>query len=306
MSLPPPKILIVVRAGRNSLHRSWSYLRRERVDVAVSTYDDTDWSGPDANFLHHAPGGEFFGIKKFLEAHPGLIDEYDYLWAFEDDLLLPYTSLVTVQALLAEFQFCLAAPSLSRESFFSWPITLQNDGVLLRGTDFVEIMAPIMSRDFLKLALPHFDENFSSWGYEWLWRKFLSDRGSFAVILDAAPIVHTRRTGDGPLYAGRPASMATQEMDDLIQKFGLTREPFRLLFGISNEQVPRLLLGNDLLHQMLVGYRGLMEYDFQSYSQCIDEILKGNRPIATIDQLRCLHGFTEIEDFANTGRRFSI
>nr|WP_294501108.1 hypothetical protein [uncultured Rhodopila sp.] len=305
MSLSSPKILIVVRAGRNSLHRSWSYLRRERVDVAVSTYEDADWAGPDADFLHHAPGGKFLGIKHFLAENPGLIDQYDYMWAFEDDLLLPYSSLVTVQALLARFRFFLAAPSLSAESFFGWPLTVQNETMLWRGTDFVEIMAPIMSRDFLKLALPYFDENFSSWGYEWLWRRFLNETGSFAAILDAAPIVHTRPPGCSTLYDAGSRSVAIQEMNDLISKFKLTKEPFRNLFGITNEQTPRLLTANNLLHRMIGGYRGLMDHNFDNYGRCIDGLLNHHRPIAAIDQLRCLNGFAEVENFTSAGRPFS-
>jgi hypothetical protein len=99
--------------------------------------------------------------------------------------------------------------------------------MLFRGTDFVEIMAPIMSRDFLRLALPHFDENFSSWGYEWLWRKLLNDRRAFAAILDAAPIVHTRPIGQGSLYKNHSREAANKDLTDLIDKFGLNRDgPF--------------------------------------------------------------------------------
>ena len=296
MSLSFPKILIVVRAGRNSLHRSWSHLCHKLADVAVSTYDDTDWSGPDVNYLHHAPGGKFSGIKKFFEQYPNLTDTYDYIWAFEDDLLLPYSSLATTRDLLARFRFQLAAPSLSYESFFSWPITVQNENMLFRGTDFVEIMAPIMSRDFLQLALPHFDENFTSWGYEWLWRKLLNDRRSFAAILDAAPITHTRPLGQGSLYKDRSRTTATKEMADVIDKFVLDRgEHFRSLFGVTNDETPHLLLGDKLLNEMLGGYRRLLDYNFNGFSRCIDALLKKNRPVATIDQMRGLDGFIKIE-----------
>jgi hypothetical protein len=34
-----PSILILIRARRDSLHRSWSHLCRQIADVAVSTYD---------------------------------------------------------------------------------------------------------------------------------------------------------------------------------------------------------------------------------------------------------------------------
>ncbi len=292
-----PRILILVRAGRDSLHRSWSHLCHQIADVAVSTYDDTDWSGPDVNYLHHMPGGKFSGIKKFFEEYPNLIETYDYVWTFEDDLLLPYSSLMNARTLLEKYRFQLAGPSLSFESFFGWPIAVQNERMLFRGTDFVEIMAPIMSREFLRLALPHFDANFSSWGYEWLWRKLLNDRRAFAAILDVAPIVHTRPMGQGSLYKNHSREAASKDLTDLIDKFGLNcDEPFRSLFGLTIDEPPRLLSGDDLLHEMLGGYQRLLNYNFGNFTRCIDMLLKSNRPVARIDELRSLDGFGRIED----------
>jgi hypothetical protein len=299
-----PRILIVVRAGRNSLHRSWSYSCHPIADVAVSTYDDTDWSGPDVNYLHHAPGGKFQGIKRFFAENPNLLEAYDYVWAFEDDLLLPYSSLEKIQSLLAQFRFRLATPSLSYESFFSWPMTVQNERMLFRGTDFVEIMAPLMSRDFLRLALPHFDENYSSWGYEWLWRNILNDGKSFAATLDAAPIVHTRPVGKGSLYKNLPPGTpsAKEERNALIDKFGVDRnEPFRTLFGVTIDH-SGLLVGDDLLHEMLGGYRRLLNYNFGNFSRCVDALLTTNRPTVTIDQLRAMSGFIEVENCLGSKR----
>ncbi len=299
MTIPGlPRILIVVRAGRNSLHRSWSYLCHPIADVAVSTYDDTDWSGPDVNYLHHAPGGKFRGIRLFFADNPVLLEAYDYVWAFEDDLLLPYPSLERIRSLLAQFRFPLAAPALSYESFFSWPMAVQNERLLFRGTDFVEIMAPLMSRDFLRVALPHFDENHSGWGYEWLWRKILNDQKSFAAILDAAPIIHTRPIGKGSLYKNVPAGTpsAKEERDALFEKFDLGRgEPFRTLFGVTIED-SRLLLGDQLLCEMLGGYPRLLERNFGNFTRCIDALLTKNRPTATVDRLREMAGFIEVED----------
>jgi hypothetical protein len=211
--------------------------------------------------------------------------------------MLPYSSLTLMRSLLAKFQFQLAAPGLSFESFFNHPITVQNERMLFRGADFIEIMAPIMSREFLRVALPYFDENFSAWGYEWLWRKLLNDRKAFAAILDAAPITHTRPMGQGSLYRNCALNGLTAEQEGaaLIAKFGLDRQPFRSLFGITNDKPPRLLTGNELLHEMLVGYRQLSHHDFNNFHRCIVCLLTRNRPLATIDQLRCLGGFGDIE-----------
>ena len=294
-----PSILIVVRAGRNSLHRSWSHICHQVADIAISTYDDSDWSGPDVNYLHHAPGGKFTGIKSFFDENPNLIDTYDYFCIFDDDLILPYSSLATIRALLAKFSWQLATPSLSCESFFSWPITVQNQRMLFRAVDFVEIMAPIMSRDFLRITLPHFDANVSSWGLEWLWRQILRNSQTFAVILDAAPIVHTRPLGQSSLYKNLSSDglRAEDERDALIARFGLDRnEPFRNLFGVSNDEPPRLLVGDDLVHEMIGGYRAVSDFNFDNFSRCLIGLLQWNRPLADIGQVRGLNGFARIED----------
>ena len=298
MVMALPSMLIVVRAGRSSLHQSWSHLCHKIADVAVSVYDDTDWSGPDVNYLHYACGGKFKGIKDFFNENPQLIDAYDYVWAFEDDLLLPYDSLLTTQSMLAQFGFQLAAPALSPESFFSWAISVRNERMLFRATDFVEIMAPIMSRDFLRMALPYFDENHSGWGYEWLWRKFLDDRQTFAAILDAAPIVHTRPQGRGSLYRNLPPGSpeAQEELKALVARFGLPRhEAWKNLFGLTNEAAPRLIAGDDLLSEMLSGYRRILGHKFSGFVCCINNLMDANRPVASLDQLRHLDGFSRIE-----------
>jgi len=60
------------------------------------------WS-TEVNYLHHVPGGKFSGIKKFFEEYPNLIEIYDYVWTFEDDVLLPYSSLVKARSLLEKY-----------------------------------------------------------------------------------------------------------------------------------------------------------------------------------------------------------
>ena len=171
----PPRILIIVRAGRNSIHRSWIWTINGLADVAVSAYDDSDFSGDGARYVHAFVGGKFPGVMAFIERHPEVIDEYEYFWLFEDDLVLPFESLQRISALLARFRFVLSAPGLSYYSFFTWPLAVANSRFLFRGTDFVEVMMPIMSRAFLLAAMPAFNDNYTAWGHEWLWRKLLNE-----------------------------------------------------------------------------------------------------------------------------------
>ena len=198
-----PRILIIIRAGRNSIHRCWTWTVNGFADVALSVYDDTDFSSDGARFVHKTPGGKFPGIAAFLEAFPNVISEYDYFWLFEDDLVLPLETLRQVSNLLGRFQFELSSPAITYYSFFTWPIMVRNDRFIFRGTNFVEVMAPIMSRKFLLLVAHAFNDNYSGWGHEWLWHKHLGDLGSFAAIFDCAPITHSRPFGSGSLIKNR-------------------------------------------------------------------------------------------------------
>ena len=54
--LSRPRILIIVRAGCRSIHRSWTWLTAALADVAISAYDDSDFSADDAHYLRpHVP-----------------------------------------------------------------------------------------------------------------------------------------------------------------------------------------------------------------------------------------------------------
>src|ERR1700730_16184412 len=52
---------------------------------------------------------------------------------------------------------------------------------------------------------------------------------------------------------------------------------------------------DDVLHEMLGGYHRLLDYNFGNFTRCIDMLLKSNRPVAGMDELRCLDGFGRIE-----------
>jgi hypothetical protein len=297
-----PTILMIVRAGQSTIHPSWIYTAAPHVDVALSVYDGSDFSQHPIVKQHSASCGKFQGIKALFDAYPQLSEAYDYFWIFDDDLYLPHETILMVRRMLAVFRFALAAPALSHTSFFSWPINIRNDRLLFRGTDFVEIMAPIMSRGFLATCLPHFGENHSGWGQEWLWRRFLRERGQFAAILDAAPIVHTRPFGRGTIYKDRPPGCAdpNSERDQLITKFAL--DPgiaFRNQFGVTSGSAPRLLAGVDLIQEMLPGYNALLRHDQAALLRCFDHLLKQG-PMVTIEDLRSLVGFDLVEFYVRS------
>src|SRR5947209_6524484 len=67
LSIERPRVLVIIRVGKSSIHRSWTHTTNGLVDIAISAYDDSDWAGPELRYLHRQPGGKMEGIADFLE-----------------------------------------------------------------------------------------------------------------------------------------------------------------------------------------------------------------------------------------------
>jgi hypothetical protein len=94
------------------------------------------------------------------------------------------------------FQFCreysldLAQPALTADSVDAIGLTRQHPGLKLRRTNWVEVMAPFLARDFLGTMLHSFDLSISGWGIDVYWGHHLGERWS-AGIVDEFLMRHT-------------------------------------------------------------------------------------------------------------------
>jgi tetratricopeptide (TPR) repeat protein len=107
----------------------------------------------------------------------------------------------------AFFAFCqeqglsLAQPSVTADSIGVIPLTRQHPGLKFRTTNWVEIMAPFLARDFLIEMLHSFDLAISGWGIDLYWGHHLGQHRT-AGILDEFLMRHTKALDDldGPFY----------------------------------------------------------------------------------------------------------
>jgi hypothetical protein len=162
------KNLVIVRAGDSSLHEEWLQAEGERNwDLIVNYFGDDpqryrkddvqriDSKGPKWPALHDLVqklGDDAFG--------------YDYVWLPDDDLRTTKDGINSLFDIAAKHRLTLSQPALTRDSHLGHLITLRNRSFHLCFTNFVEIMAPCFSQDFLKQALPSFNENLSGWGLD--------------------------------------------------------------------------------------------------------------------------------------------
>lgn len=225
------KNLAILRAGDGSLHRRWiAAPPAERdFDLFISYYGKTEgMHRTDAEYWEHRPGPKWSCIAELLAEHPELIDRYQAFWFPDDDLDADTDTLNRMFALFHGLRLKLAQPALTRDSYFSWPQLLQRPGFVLRQLAYVEVMAPLFTRDSLRTCLPSFQRSRSGWGLDWLWPQALGgSRDGRIAVLDATPVKHTRPVGGGgDLYKNNPELDPRNDSRRLTAEAGLSVERF--------------------------------------------------------------------------------
>jgi len=232
--------LVIVRAGDTSLHETWlpsgQACNWDLVAIcfgqARHRYRAPGYTRMDAAGAY-AQGPKWPNLQEFVQQWSGAIGQYDFVWFPDDDLAATAATIDRMFALCTHLQLELAQPALSVDSYISHPVTLVNRSFLLRYTNFVEIMAPVFSRDFLRRCVDTFNENLSGYGLDYLWPTRASAPGKLA-ILDACPVRHTRPVG-GPTYRllNAAGKSAHRELAELLSKYGLTQAAPTIYGGID-------------------------------------------------------------------------
>lgn len=180
------RFLVVVRAGEHSKHDTWLHSSRNRNwDIFVSAYSEAAPYHDLEEFRNLQIGGKWKPIH-FLLVDPEFDrSRYDYFWFPDDDIEISGDDISLFFRYIEKENFDLAQPALTAGSYYSHPITLHNPLFRHRIGNFVEIMAPAMSRAFLERTVDLFQETHSGLGMEYYWAKDIdSSNGRYAIVDD--------------------------------------------------------------------------------------------------------------------------
>ncbi len=141
------KNLVVVRAGKASLHPTWlnqSWETRS-FDMIVSYYSEEAYAAhvaqPGVNAVL-VKGGKWDGLYKTLTDEAVDLSAYDYIWLPDDDIETNGLAIETMFAMAREHGLTVCQPSLTPQSYFSHFLLIQCAAFRLRYTNYIEIMVP--------------------------------------------------------------------------------------------------------------------------------------------------------------------
>lgn len=226
------KNLVVVRAGDNSLHHGWISSPARDFDLLISYYGKQQaLHSADADIYEQRPGPKWSCIADLLEERPDLIEQYEAFWFPDDDLEAHTETVNRMFSLFYGLKLKLAQPALTRDSFFSWSQLLHDHRYILRQVAFVEVMAPIFTRDSLIACKDSFRSSRSGWGLDWVWPLLLGGaQDGLIAVIDATPVKHTRPIGGGDLYKSNPELDPNNDSKRLAQKYGFGVERYESKF----------------------------------------------------------------------------
>lgn len=157
------------------------------------------------------------------------LERFEFVLVCDDDIVLPENFLHRYLDSVSRYDFALAQPARTHDSFsphmivdgFSGhPFVEQLDGLVARQTRFVEI-GPIFSvhRRAFELIFPFDEASPMGWGYDFVWPRTIADASLKMGIIDAVPISHSMRKS-GVLYGHEKARGEMKEF--LAQRPHLT------------------------------------------------------------------------------------
>jgi hypothetical protein len=133
--------------------------------------------------------GKFENLNALLGAEPGW-DDFDWLLACDDDVVLPARFLDRFLAATRRADLKLAQPAHRLHSHTGWRITRRKLGAAVRETNFVEI-GPLTAfhRDTFGVLVP-FPDVKMGWGLDVHWAALAAQHGWRIGVVDATPILH--------------------------------------------------------------------------------------------------------------------
>lgn len=200
--------LVIATVGDNSLHKEW-IKEKPNFELVLLYYGDNKEIAKsyisDTSHLYASKGFKWWLIKSFIEDNIEWLSQYEYIWFPDDDLEISTQDINKLFELAKKYELWLCQPSLL--GYVSHQITLPQVNYLLRYTNFVEVMAPMMSLDTVLKLKDTFDVNYSSWGLDGVWPYLLGQPKDKVAIIDSIRMKHTKPQGNPELYSKIPHSL---------------------------------------------------------------------------------------------------
>jgi hypothetical protein len=240
------KNLVVMPFGNGSLRSRWiTDCANRNFDVVLLGYHtivDQEILTNTFVKIFHYHSYKWWMIQDFFSQHEHYLKEYSSFFFLDDDIEVTGVQINKIFDCFNYLSVQLAQPSLTADSYMSWPVLKHKKYSGLRYVTTVELMCPLMKKPALEKLLPTFKLTKSGWGVDLLWGKLIAEFfGNWKiVVLDITQVKHGKPVGKGELYTKLDQPAKTEE-DTLRINYNLQDFEIRKICTWKNKWQGRLL-----------------------------------------------------------------
>lgn len=186
--------LLFVQCAKETEFWSWFDKTRPRNwDIFLNCYAGNFPGTESAEHVCIQNGTKFTGILNCWLNHVAVFDMYEYIMFIDDDLEFRFDDVSLFFKEMQQAGLDLAQPSLSYDSYCSWPVFFNASSIGTRNTNGVEIMMPALSKRARDLLLPYFVFSVSGFGLDILMGKIAGDKGFLSGVVDDITVKHKKK-----------------------------------------------------------------------------------------------------------------
>ena len=216
--------LVISPVCDDSLHRTWLSESAERqFDLALIYFGDRSGQyREDSDYYLEQHGFKFHLIDAMFRKLGARLDEYDYIWCPDDDVATTTLDINQLFSIIRRYRLSIAQPAIASGEV-SYRTVQSQPGLLLRYSQFVEVMCPVFSHAALARIRPTLMVNKSAWGLDWAWTRIIPP--DELAIIDAVAVHHTRPLHSGSGYDRMRALGVdpSRDLHELTAKYRISR-----------------------------------------------------------------------------------
>lgn len=219
------KYLLLTTVGNSNHWKTWLQVNRN-YDIGLIYYENNNnytEQESEADFFWHRLGFKYPTLYSILEENPQLL-EYEYIWMPDDDIEIRDNTINNLFELASKYNLDMAQPSIIPKNY-TWPVTVHQEGTILRYCSMVEIMCPMFKGSILKELHHTLKVSKTGWGLEGIWSKLLGWPKDKIAVIDSILVEHVKKlnTHNGELYKKMRRETKyrdpKQEMNALLKKY---------------------------------------------------------------------------------------
>ncbi len=183
------KNLLFTSAGDNTeFYNNWLHFNKN-YDVWVVYYGKNENNFQNykkvVNRIWKNKGSKFQNFYKIFKDYFHDLMKYDRFFILDDDIIINTNSINVLFYISKRYNLEICQPAfITGKSLISHEITGAENGVFMKYTNFIEVNAPLFSKNALLSLMKHYDTILLGWGIDFLyiWANGMNRKDAFAVI----------------------------------------------------------------------------------------------------------------------------